>query len=89
MNVLKDFFASMSDVFGGRSRTSQKALREAKEICLTELRKEAYELAANAICGIDLDYSEISGQGKSMLFLVANGTAVEARPAAQRQLSAR
>jgi len=26
--------------------------------------------------GIDLDYSEISGGGKSMLFLVASGTAV-------------
>jgi uncharacterized protein YbjQ (UPF0145 family) len=28
---------------------------------------------------VDLDYSEFSGGGKSMLFLVANGTAVRLR----------
>ena len=32
---------------------------------------------ANAVIGVDLDYSEISAQGKSMLFLVASGTAVK------------
>ena len=26
--------------------------------------------------GVDLDYSEFSGGGRSMLFIVANGTAV-------------
>lgn len=41
-----------------------------------ELRKEAEELGANAVIGVRLDYSEFSGGGKSMLFLVASGTAV-------------
>jgi len=41
------------------------------------LRKEAFSLGANAVIGIDLDYSEISGGGKSgMLFIVISGTAV-------------
>ena len=30
----------------------------------------------NEVIGVDLDYSEFSGGGKSMLFLVASGTAV-------------
>lgn len=30
-NVLKDFMASLSDFFGGRSGTYEKVLREAKE----------------------------------------------------------
>ena len=38
---------------------------------------EAYELGADGVIGIDLDYSEISGKGKGMLFLVASGTAVK------------
>lgn len=40
------------------------------------VRRQAHDLGANAVIGIDLDYSEFSGQGKSMLFLVASGTAV-------------
>lgn len=76
LNLFKDFFTSITDVFGGRSKTAQSALRDAREKCLAELKREAAERGANAIIAVDLDYSEFSGQGKSMLFLVASGTAV-------------
>ena len=75
MNIFKDFFSGMRDIFGGRSKSSQKVLREARQTCLTELRREALLVGANAIIAVDLDYSEISGDGKSMLFLVTTGTA--------------
>jgi uncharacterized protein YbjQ (UPF0145 family) len=75
MNIFKDFFSGMRDIFGGRSKSSQKVLREARQTCLTELRREALIVGANAIVAVDLDYSEISGDGKSMLFLVTTGTA--------------
>jgi len=77
MNIFKDFFAGIRDVFGGRSKASQKVLRDARHTCLTELRREALIVGANAIIAVDLDYSEISGDGKSMLFLVASGTACQ------------
>jgi uncharacterized protein YbjQ (UPF0145 family) len=80
MNIFRDFFAGMSDFFGGRSKASQKVLREARETCLAELKKEAYEIGADGVIGIDLDYSEISDKGKGMLFLVASGTAVKLKP---------
>ena len=76
INIFRDMFAALSDVFGGRSETSQRALREARQTCLWELRKEAHQIGANAVIAVDLDYSEFSGGGKSMLFLVASGTAV-------------
>ncbi len=76
MNLFRDFFASITDILGGRSSSSQKVLRDARRTCLTELRREALIAEANAIVGVDLDYSEISGDGKNMLFLVASGTAV-------------
>ena len=76
MNLFRDFFASVRDIFGGRSGAAQKVLRDSRRICLTELKREALIVGANAIVGVDLDYSEISGDGKSMLFLVASGTAV-------------
>ncbi|MFG6178625.1 YbjQ family protein [Halomonas sp. THAF12] len=77
MNVFKDMFSGLRDFFGGRNKSSQDALRDARIACLDELRREAEALGANAVIGVDLDYSEISGGGKSMLFLVATGTAVK------------
>lgn len=71
-----DVFAAVRDVVGGRSKAMQDALRRARTTCLDELRKEAHAVGADAVIAIDLDYSEMSGQGKSMLFLVASGTAV-------------
>lgn len=68
--------ASLRDVVGGRSQTMQRGLREARETALDDLRTQALDLGADAVVSVDLDYSEISGGGKSMLFLVVSGTAV-------------
>ena len=76
-NIFRDVFAEVRDVVGGRSLASEKVLRDLKNTCLSELREEAYKLDADAVIAVDLDYSEISGKGKSMLFLVASGTAVK------------
>lgn len=76
MNIFRDFLAAVRDVFGGRSGATQKVLRDARRTCLTELRREALIAGADAVVGVDLDYSQISGQNKSMLLLVASGTAV-------------
>ena len=79
MNVFRDLFAGVRDFVGGRSRATQKILRDTRITCLNELRQEADTVGANAVVGVDLDYSEFSGGGKSMLFLVASGTAVKVK----------
>lgn len=76
MNLFKDMFSGVRDIVGGRSNTVQKTLREAKNTVLDELKKEAYSIGANAVVAVDLDYSEFTGGGKTMLFIVASGTAV-------------
>ena len=76
MNLFKDIFMALSDFFGGRNETSQKTLRDARQLCIYELKSEAYRLGANAVIGVSLNYSELSGKNTSMLFLVASGTAV-------------
>lgn len=76
MGLLTDVFNAWRDVFGGRSKSYQNTLKEARKTVLNELRREAHALGADAVLGVSLDYSEISGGGKSMLFLVASGTAV-------------
>ena len=79
INVFRDFLGGIRDIVGGRSGTHQKALREARETCLQELAQEAEQLGADAVVGIDLDYSEISGGGKGMVLLGTAGTAVRLR----------
>lgn len=80
MNIFKDIFAVGRDLFGGRAASIQNALKDARNTALDELRLEAAGLGADAVIAVDLDYSEISGGGKSMLFLVATGTAVRLAP---------
>ena len=77
MHLFRDIASAFRDTFGGRSATMQKGLRDARKTALDELRREALALGADAVVAVDLDYSEISGGGKSMLFLVASGTAVK------------
>ena len=76
VNIFRDYLASVVDIIGGRSATMQNELRKARETCIANLKLEADRIGANAVIGVDLDYSEVSGGGKSMLFLVASGTAV-------------
>ncbi|OSQ48555.1 YbjQ family protein [Marivita geojedonensis] len=75
MHIFKDLFASVRDIVGGRSEAVQNTLRDARRTTLYELKKEAYEVGANAVVGVDLDYVELSAVG-TMVILVASGTAV-------------
>jgi len=75
MNIFKDLFAGVRDIVGGRSEAVQKTMRDSRKTVLYELKKEAYEVGANAVVGVDLDYVELSNAG-SMVMLVASGTAV-------------
>jgi len=75
-NLFSDFFASLSDVFGGRSQTYQRQLSSLYNEAIERLRIAAYEIGANCIVGLQVDMDEISGKGKSMFMLTAVGTAV-------------
>jgi len=78
VNIFKDIFAGVRDFVGGRSSALQKVLRDARKVVLSELRKEALTIGADAVIAVDLDYQEISGGGKSgLIMLVASGTGVK------------
>ena len=74
-NIIRDLFAGVRDIVGGRSGSYEKELRQARAIALKELEQEAEKVGANAVIGIDLDY-EVVGQGGSMLMVSVSGTAV-------------
>jgi len=74
-NIIRDWFAGITDVVGGRSGTYEKVLRKAKNSAMKEMTEQAIALGANAIIGIDLDYENLGKEG-GMLMVVATGTAV-------------
>ncbi|GGF30549.1 YbjQ family protein [Echinicola rosea] len=76
-NVFRDFFASITDIVGGRSGTYEKVLKEAKSTSLMEMEMQAKAMGGNAVVGVDLDYETIRD---GMLMVTASGTAVFVEP---------
>ena len=77
-NIIRDIFARVRDIVGGRSGAYEKELRRSRETALAEMSEEARMKGADAVVGIDLDY-EVVGTGGSMLLVAASGTAVRLR----------
>ncbi len=75
VNFIRDFAASLSNVFGGRSGSYEEELVQARQNALREMEQRAYEMGANAIVGVDIDY-EVLGEANGMLMVTASGTAV-------------
>ena len=74
-NFMKDIFAGIRDIVGGRSASYEKVLRRAKDTSMQEMMQRVQEMGANAIVGIDIDYETI-GESNSMLMVATSGTAV-------------
>lgn len=74
-NIVRDLFAGVRDIVGGRSASYEEELRKAQRIALDDLAARAKEAGGNAVVGIDLDYETV-GQRGSMLMVTVSGTAV-------------
>lgn len=82
MSIFKDIANNWRDFFGGRSETSQNALKETREACLEGLRMEASRMNADAVISVNFAYNQLStGSTGGVLFVAATGTAVKLRPA--------
>jgi uncharacterized protein YbjQ (UPF0145 family) len=74
-NLLRDIFASITDIVGGRSGKYEEVLQRARKEALAEMEAEAAKLGGNAVVGVDIDY-EVLGSNGSMLMVSCSGTAV-------------
>ncbi|WP_136635697.1 heavy metal-binding domain-containing protein [Pseudooceanicola onchidii] len=72
-NVVRDFFAGITDIVGGRSGAYEAKLQDARDTAMRELEHRAAAMGANAVVGVDLDYEVV---GDSMLMVSVSGTAV-------------
>ena len=75
IDFVKDFAAGLTNIFGGRSGSYEQELIQSRYNAMQEMEKHAYNLGANAVIGVDIDY-EVLGQGGNMIMVTASGTAV-------------
>jgi uncharacterized protein YbjQ (UPF0145 family) len=73
-NIFRDFFASITDIVGGRSAAYEKELAKARKVALDEMTQQAKEVGGSAVVGVDLDYEVIR---EGMLMVTVSGTAVK------------
>lgn len=72
-NVVRDLFASVTDIVGGRSSAYENKLSEGRQIALEEMKVKASQLGADAIIAVDLDFETLR---EGMMMCIATGTAV-------------
>lgn len=73
VNAFKDVSAGMRNIFGGRSKSYENELSSGVASVLDEMERQASDLGADAVLGVDLDYETV---GSNMLMVSASGTAV-------------
>lgn len=77
-NALRDFFAGIRDIIGGRTGSYEEVFKKGQEDAIAELEQRARRLGANAVVGVEIDTGTINVDEKGALLLItATGTAVK------------
>jgi uncharacterized protein YbjQ (UPF0145 family) len=74
VNAFKDVSAGVRNIFGGRAKSYENELASGVSDALAEMEKQAAQLGADAVVGVDVDYESV---GSNMLMVSASGTAVK------------
>mgnify|MGYP003528301778 FL=1 len=75
-NIVRDIFATVTDIVGGRSAAYEDKLAEGRKIAIDEMTERAHAMGANAVIGVDLDFETVR---EGMMMCIATGTAVTVR----------
>ncbi|MGM9944243.1 MAG: YbjQ family protein [Lysinibacillus sp.] len=75
-NIVRDIFATVTDIVGGRSAAYEDKLAEGRKIAIDEMTQRAHAMGANAVIGVDLDFETVR---EGMMMCIATGTAVTVR----------
>jgi len=79
-NALRDFFAGIRDIIGGRTGSYEQIFQKGQKEAIEELQQRAKRMGANAILGVSLNTGTINVDEKGVLLLItATGTAVKLR----------
>jgi len=76
-NALRDFFAGIRDIIGGRTASYERIFEQGQQEALAELERRATRLGATGVIGIQITTGTINlDQTGVLLLITATGTAV-------------
>jgi len=77
-NALRDFFAGIRDVLGGRTAAYERVFEKGQRDALKELESRASKLGADAVIGVHVKTDTINIDEHGVLMLItATGTAIK------------
>ena len=77
-NALRDFFAGIRDVLGGRTAAYERVFEKGQQEALRELEVRARKQGADAVIGVHVKTDTINIDDHGVLMLItATGTAVK------------
>jgi len=74
--VFFELSTTIDDLLGNKSDKYNSKAKEGENICKNMLRANALRIGANAVIGVDIDYTEVGG-GKALFMICMAGTAVK------------
>ncbi|MBE9202333.1 YbjQ family protein [Synechocystis salina LEGE 06099] len=76
-NALRDFFAGIRDLIGGRTGSYEQIFEKGHREAIAELSQRAQKLGANGVIGVSVNTGTINIDDRGALLLItATGTAV-------------
>lgn len=76
-NALRDFFAGIRDIVGGRTGSYERVFEKGQQEAIAELEQRAQRLGATAVLGVRVETGTINIDETGVLLLItATGTAV-------------
>jgi len=77
LNIIKDLFTGVRNIVGGRIKSIEDPLSEAKNTILEALKEEAYFAGGNAVVGIKIEHTYNNAGGANMVSILGTGTIVK------------
>ena len=77
INLIKDIFALIRDIVGGRVNSLETALNTAHDEIIIDLKEKAYQYGGNAIIGLKVEHTYNNADNGSILSVYATGTVVK------------
>jgi uncharacterized protein YbjQ (UPF0145 family) len=76
VNVIRDFFTTFRDIFGGRSGAYEEVIADMYREVMSDMRTQAEQMGATAVVGLRMDFESIGAKRKSLVMATGQGTAV-------------
>jgi len=77
LNIIKDLFVGVRNIVGGRVKSIEDPLAEAKNTIIEALKKEAYFAGGNAVIGIKIEHTYNNAGAANMVSILGTGTIVK------------